>query len=118
MSTGQPPDAPETTDAPETGSAEAAEAAEARNRARGAESLPGIDFSTLLLSLSTSVFVHLGQAPSPDGQTTKNIPLAKQTIDIIEMLQKKTQGNLLAEETELLTQLLYDLRLRYVAAIK
>ncbi|MCK5800824.1 MAG: DUF1844 domain-containing protein [Deltaproteobacteria bacterium] len=118
MSTEQTTDDAGTTGDAQAGSADAADAAEARNRARGAESLPGIDFSTLLLSLSTSVFVHLGQAPSPEGQTTKNIPLAKQTIDIIEMLQKKTKGNLLDEETELLTQLLYDLRLRYVAAIK
>lgn len=85
--------------------------------------LPTIDFSTLVLSLSTSALVHLGEAPNPDTTRAdepaeKNLPLAKQTIDIVEMLQEKTQGNLTDDEAKLLRQLLYDLRLRYVAARK
>lgn len=80
--------------------------------------LPDIDFSTLVLSLSTSVMVHLGEAPRPDGDTLKDLGLAKQTIDILAMLKEKTSGNLTAEEARLLDELLFDLRLRYVSASK
>jgi hypothetical protein len=98
--------------------AEDAEAAEQRERERGVEQLPQIDFSTLLLSLSTSVMVHLGEAPTPDGGVSTDLAMAKQTIDIIEMLQQKTAGNLDDDESELLRQLLHDLRLRYVKAVR
>lgn len=77
---------------------------------------PPIDFSTFILSLSTSVMVHLGEAPAPDGQTDKNLEMARQVIDIIALLQEKTRGNVTPDEQQLLEQLLYDLRLRYVKA--
>lgn len=80
--------------------------------------LPALDFSTFVLSLSTSAMVHLGEAPHPDGQSRKDLVLAKQTIDIIGMLKAKTEGNLNDEESRLLSELLYDLRLRYVAAAR
>jgi len=78
--------------------------------------LPAIDFSTFILSLSTSTMVHLGEAPSPDGRTHKDLSLAKQSIDILVLLRDKTVGNLNSEEEKLLAELLYDLRLRYVRA--
>ncbi len=78
-----------------------------------------IDFSTLVFSLATGAFIHLGLAADPVTQKTeKNTPLAKQNIDILEMLQKKTKGNLSAEEGQLLDSLLTELRLRYVDAVK
>jgi hypothetical protein len=80
--------------------------------------LPEIDFSTFILSLSTSAMVHLGEAPHPDGAKHKDLMLAKQTIDIIGLLKQKTEGNLTDEEAKLLSDLLYDLRLRYVAATR
>ncbi len=80
--------------------------------------LPEIDFSTFVLSLCTSAMVHLGETPQPDGQTNKDLPLAKQTIDILGLLKEKTKGNLTHEESKLIEELLYDLRLRYVQAIK
>jgi hypothetical protein len=80
--------------------------------------LPDIDFSTFVLSLSTSVMVHLGETPRPDGDTRRDLGLAKQTIDILAMLKEKTSGNLSAEEARLLDELLFDLRLRYVSASK
>ena len=80
--------------------------------------LPQLDFSTLLISWGTSALVHLGEAPSPDGETHKDLPLAKHTIDMLEVLASKTKGNLSEQEDALLKQLLYDLRLRYVAALK
>ncbi|HTP28435.1 MAG TPA: DUF1844 domain-containing protein [Anaeromyxobacteraceae bacterium] len=75
-----------------------------------------IDFYTFCLSLGSSVIVHLGDAPHPEsGQSVTNLELAKQTIDIIGMLQEKTKGNLTEEEARLLESLLVDLRLRFVA---
>jgi hypothetical protein len=74
-----------------------------------------IDFTTFLISLGSSAFVHLGEVPHPDSQApAPNLVLAKQTIDILGMLQAKTRGNLTPEEEKLLEHLLLDLRLRYV----
>lgn len=81
--------------------------------------LPEISFSTFILSLSSSVLMHLGDLPDPYTQERKkNLPLAKQTIDIIGMLQDKTRGNLSAEEDNLVKNLLYEMRMKYVAACK
>ncbi len=81
--------------------------------------LPEINFSTFILSLSTSALMHLGELPNPEtNQVDKNLSLAKQTIDLIDMLKQKTEGNLEEDETQLITNLLYDLKLKYVAAIK
>jgi hypothetical protein len=75
-----------------------------------------IDFTTFVLSLGSSAFVHLGDAPHPEsGEVAPNPLLAKQTIDILGMLQEKTRGNLTAEEDRFLQSVLSDLRLRYVA---
>ncbi|MBW2038551.1 MAG: DUF1844 domain-containing protein [Deltaproteobacteria bacterium] len=77
--------------------------------------LPEVTFSTFVYSLSTSVLIHLGEIPEPTTQKmAKNIPLAKQTIDILGILQEKTKGNLNQDEENLLSSLLYDLRMRYV----
>ncbi len=78
---------------------------------------PGaIDFYTFVLSLASSAFVHLGDAPHPEsGEPMKpNFPLAQQTIDILAMLREKTQGNLTPEEEKFMENLLTDLRLRFV----
>ena len=75
-----------------------------------------IDFYTFCLSLGSSAFVHLGDAPHPEtGQPRSDLALAKQTIDILGMLQEKTRGNLSEEEAKFLEHLLLDLRLRYVS---
>lgn len=78
-----------------------------------------LGFTTFVLSLSTSALVHLAELPDPISNEKKvNLPLAKQTIAIIEMLQEKTRGNLTPEEDQLTEDLLYDLRLKYVEAAK
>lgn len=82
------------------------------------QALPDIDFATFVLSLGSSALVHLGEAPDDDGATRTNLPLAKQTIDLLAMIQTKTQGNLDGGEAELLSALLYDLRIKYVDATK
>lgn len=79
--------------------------------------LPEIDFSQFIFSLSTSALIQLGEVQDPFTQkTAKNLPLAKQTIDLIAMLKEKTKGNLTPEEGKIIENLLYDLRMRYVKA--
>jgi len=79
--------------------------------------LPEINFSSFLLSLSSSVLLHLGEIADPQsGKKKKDLVLAKQSIDIINLLQEKTKGNLTQEEEKLLEHLLYDLRMRFVKA--
>lgn len=77
--------------------------------------LPEIDFSTFVLSLSSSALVHLGEAPDPSSGKLECQPyLAKQVIDILAMLQDKTQNGLSDEEKKLLCEMLYTLRMKYV----
>lgn len=76
---------------------------------------PEINFINFLFSLSTSVLIQLGDIQDPiTKQPSKNLPLAKQTIDLIGMLQEKTKGNLTPDEEKFLEHILYDLRMRYV----
>ena len=80
------------------------------------DDLPAMDFTTFVLSLSHSALVHLGDAPHPtsDGMSEVDLPMARQTIDLLALIQEKTHGNLTGAEEQMLTQALYDLRLRFV----
>ncbi len=81
-----------------------------------ASTLPQLDFGTFVMSLASSVLMHLGELPHADSEKHEpNLPFAKQTIDLLGLLQDKTRGNLTDEESQLLQNLLYDLRMRYVA---
>ncbi len=78
-----------------------------------------IDFSTFIMSLTSSAFYHLGDIADPEtGKTETNLPAVHQTIDMLTMLREKTQGNLNAEENKLLEQLIYELQMKYVAKTK
>jgi hypothetical protein len=86
-----------------------------RGRAASDVPLPEITFSSFLFSLSTSAFVHLGAVADPaTGEADRNLPLAKQTIDLLGLLREKTRNNLTKEEEDLFDHLLYDLRMRYI----
>jgi hypothetical protein len=98
---------------------------EAKDRAKVEEEVtqempfPEVNFSTFIFSLNTSALLHLGEIPDPaTGKQQEDLPMAKQTIDLIAMLQEKTQGNLAPEEENLVKHILYDLRLRYVQKSK
>jgi hypothetical protein len=81
--------------------------------------LPEINFSTFVISLSTQALMHLGEIPNPlDGKVERDIPVAKQMIDIISMLRDKTRSNLDQGEEKLMEDVLYDLRMRYVELVK
>jgi hypothetical protein len=82
------------------------------------EDLQPFRFDIFVLSLNASALIHLGDSvDSSDGAASGprevNLPLARQTIDILTMLEIKTRGNLSGEEERLLHQILFDLRLRY-----
>ena len=98
----------------ETSSIDGARPEAARERA-----FPPADFSTFILSLGSSALIHLGEV-EPPGENAKrrDLPMAKHTIDLLTLLREKTQSNLTPEEDKLLQSLLYDLRLRYVEAVK
>ncbi len=80
--------------------------------------LPPADFSSLAFALANSALYHLGLAPGPGGGAPgeKNLPVARHTIDTLEMLQQKTAGNLDEEEQKLLAHLLTELRMQFVEA--
>ena len=85
---------------------------------RPEEDLP-MTFEALIFSLSTTALLQLGIAPHPEtGKQEMDLPGAKQTIDILEMLQQKTRGNLTADEGQLLEECLYDLKIGYVKALQ
>ena len=97
---------------------------EAKRDAGGCGDLPEdpetpIDFATFILSLSSTAAYHLGLAPHPEeGSTYRNIPMARQTIDILCILKEKTEGNLAESEQSLLSEILYNLRMAFVRESK
>ena len=79
--------------------------------------MPEVDFNSLIFSLSSSAFFHLGEIADPQtGKKEKDLPLAKQAIDTIGLLKQKTSGNLTEEEEKFVTTVLDDLKWRYVKA--
>ena len=91
------------------------QAADDSDPSRKVAMLPEIDFSTFIMSLNASALVHLGVIDDPTtGKKVKNLPLGKQTVDMLRMLQEKTKGNLTEEEAKLLQGILYDLKIAYV----
>jgi hypothetical protein len=80
---------------------------------------PGLPFAAFVLSLASTAAIHFGDLPDPasgERAARPNLEGAAQMIDILEMLEQKTRGNLTAEEREILGQVLYELRLRFVEA--
>ena len=77
--------------------------------------MPQVSFTTFILSLASSALVQLGEVPDPvSGQIEANLPIAKHTIDVLTMLQEKTQCSRTDEETQMMDGLLYELRMKYV----
>lgn len=94
-------------------------AAQVAADAAGASALPEIDFSTFVISLSTQALMHLGEIANPvSGKIEADISVAKQMIDILGMLKDKSRGNLNSNEDQLLEGILFDLRMKYVEAVK
>ena len=81
--------------------------------------MPEVTFSAFVMSLNTSVLYHLGEIKDPEaGKTNVNFDLARHAIDTLVMLQQKTKGNLSRDEEEMLKNIVYDVKLRFVKARK
>lgn len=81
--------------------------------------MPEVTFSTFVMSLNTSALYHLGEIADPEsGGRIVNFELARHAIDTLVVLEQKTKGNLTEEENELLKNIIYDVKLRFVTAVK
>lgn len=85
---------------------------------KGQESPPPATLESLIYMLATSAMVNMGLVPNPvDQKTERNPPLAQHSIDLLGVLQQKTKGNLTEQESRLLEEILYDLRMKYVKTV-
>ena len=79
--------------------------------------MPKVTFASFILSLNTTALFHLGEIPHPEsGKSNVDLELVKHAIDTLSILRDKTRGNLDKNEEELVTNILYDLKIRYVKA--
>ena len=81
-------------------------------------SQPALSFTAFVLSLASTAAIHFGDLPDPlsGERAEENLDGAAQMVEILGLLEQKTRGNLTAEERQVLEQVLYELRLRFVEA--
>lgn len=80
---------------------------------------PKLDFTTFILSVGSAAFMGLGiSPPGSDEAPQTNLELARQNIDLLELISEKTKGNRTPEEERLLEQLLFETRMRYVETLR
>ncbi len=75
-----------------------------------ADTVPNVSFSSFVVSLATSAMNHLGEGPG----AKLDLPMARQTVDLLGLLMEKTKGNLDDEEAKLLETVLHDVRMKFV----
>ncbi len=81
--------------------------------------MPEVTFPAFIMSLNTSVLYHLGAIADPQtGKKTVDLDLARHGIDTLTLVQQKTKGNLEKDEEEMLKNILYDLKIRFVQSSK
>ncbi len=94
----------------------AKEQSEQAQAAAGPQALPPASFEMLLTSLATEAMISLGQLPNLGTQKVEtNVPQARYAIDMLQVLEEKTQGNLTPDEQQALKDLLHQLRLMFVS---
>lgn len=72
-------------------------------------------FKHVVYIFASSCWQSLGKVPNPmTGKEEKNLDMAKQAIDILEVLESRTKGNLTSQEETFLQQSLTDMRLNYI----
>ena len=77
----------------------------------------GLSFTAFVLSIATTAAIHFGDRPDDTGSpAAPDLQAAQQMIDILALLDQKTRGNLTAEERQILEDVLFELRMRYVQA--
>jgi hypothetical protein len=81
--------------------------------------VPELSFTAFVVSLASTAAIHFGDLPDPvTGETSPlNLDGAAQMIEILSLLDQKTRGNLTAEERQVLEQVLYELRMRFVEVV-
>ena len=78
---------------------------------------PPASFEMLISSLATEAMMAMGQIPHPvTGQAEANLDQARYAIDLLEILQEKTKGNLDDQQDNALRDILHQLRMSYIAA--
>lgn len=92
--------------------------AEEVGRAGRQQPPPPMDFSLFVLSLANTALFQLGLVKMPDSKEVKDISGARQTIDILAILEEKTRGNLTDQEKTLLSETLFQLRMAFVEATR
>lgn len=81
--------------------------------------MPEVTFPAFVMSLNTSALYHLGEIADPGtGKTIIDLDLARHAIDTLALIQSKTKGNLSSDEDALLENILYDIKIRFVKAVK
>ena len=81
--------------------------------------MSSIDFPTFVLSVASAAMMGMGLAPRPDsGKQEVDLEMARQNIDLLEMIQKKTQNNLTPDENRLLDRVLYEVRTKFLEVSK
>ena len=82
------------------------------------KSMLPLSFSSFIFSLGTSALMLMGETLSPDEPKAQaNLPQAKEIVDILSILEEKTKGNLTSEESVVIQDMLYTLRMKYVEAV-
>jgi hypothetical protein len=78
--------------------------------------MPDLSFTAFVVSLASSAAIHFGDMPNLDSgvRNPPNLEGASQMIEILSLLEQKTRGNLTAEERQVLEQVLYELRVRFL----
>ena len=94
-----------------------ADDADAEDAGLDIDEMQPMSFDIFVLSLNASALIHLGEPHGAQDGASQDLPLARQTIDILAMLETKTRGNLTGEEERLLHQILFDLRMRYTRQV-
>lgn len=81
------------------------------------QQLPPPSFSFLVATNAAQISTLLGQTPNPlTGKTEVRLDMAKHFIDTLAILEERTKGNLTADEAALLTAVLHQSRMAYIAA--
>jgi len=74
-----------------------------------------VAFNSFIMSLATQALIQMGEMPAPNGmEIPLDVESARQTIDILAMLQKRTRGNLAPEENRFLEEVLHSLRVSFI----
>lgn len=81
--------------------------------------MSSIDFPTFILSVASAAMMGLGLAPRPDsGKAELDLELARQNIDLLEMIQTKTRNNLTPDEEKLMERVLFEVRTKFLEVSK